>query len=132
MATYITAEPSIGELRFIARLNKSVLNTSAYPQSYTDQGSITVEGSDVFEDSSGQTYSKFYSSKRFIDDNVHCELIHSCLWIWVDHGHVDVSGSDMVVSMVIPRAYTGYESSSGGPFHRDINVCFIFSRVLIY
>ncbi|KAG8945494.1 hypothetical protein FRC04_000779 [Tulasnella sp. 424] len=105
MATYTTAEPSIGELRFIARLNSALLTTSAYPQSYSGDGTAgAVEGSDVYYDSNGYTYSKFYSSVRFIDDQVH----------WVS-----TSDSGVHVSMVMPG--NAYESSSGGPFHRDIN-----------
>ncbi|KAG9079128.1 hypothetical protein FS749_008799 [Ceratobasidium sp. UAMH 11750] len=102
MATYITAQPSVGELRFIARLNRSLLPTGD-PESYTDLGSSTVEGSDVFRQSNGQTVSKFYSSERFIDDKVH-----------------SVSGTDVIISMVIPDP-TSYEGSAGGPFFRDIN-----------
>ncbi|KAG8964218.1 hypothetical protein FRC00_003320, partial [Tulasnella sp. 408] len=72
VAPVVTAEPSIGELRFIARLNSALLTTSAFPESYSGSGSAgTVEGSDVFRDSSGRTYSKFYSSVKFIDDQVH-------------------------------------------------------------
>ncbi|KAF8467820.1 rhamnogalacturonan lyase [Kalaharituber pfeilii] len=99
MATYITAEPSVGELRFIARLRKS-----AVPNGVTAaqiEGCSVIEGSDVFL-VNGQTRSKFYSSKPFIDDQVHC-----------------VSGSRVGVCMVIPD--TSYESSSGGPFFRDID-----------
>jgi rhamnogalacturonan endolyase len=69
MATHTTAEPSIGELRFIARLNAKTL-PSEYPfgaASTTGGSSSTVEGSDVFV-VGGQTRSKFYSSERFIDD----------------------------------------------------------------
>jgi rhamnogalacturonan endolyase len=105
MATYITAEPSIGELRFIARLSSSVLPYE-YPHgdaSTTGGSSSTVEGSDVFV-VNGQTRSKFYSSDRFIDEDAYCvygtatpEEIHVC----------------MLVSQ--------HESSSGGPFFRDIN-----------
>ncbi|CAE6414665.1 unnamed protein product [Rhizoctonia solani] len=102
MATYITAQPSIGELRYIARLNRSLL-PNGDPESYTDLGSETVEGSDVFRQSNGQTVSKFYSSERFIDDKVHY-----------------VSGNDVIISMVIPDP-TSYEGSAGGPFFRDIN-----------
>ena len=41
-----TAQPEVGELLFIARLDKSKLNTSAFPQSYTDLGTAgAVEGS---------------------------------------------------------------------------------------
>ncbi|KAG9253718.1 polysaccharide lyase family 4 protein [Emericellopsis atlantica] len=103
MATYITAEPSVGELRFLARLRSDVLPYE-YPfgvVSTTGGASSTVEGSDVFV-VNGQTRSKFYSSERFIDKDAHCvwgespEMIHAC--------------------MLVPQ----YESSSGGPFFRDI------------
>ncbi|KAF6798826.1 rhamnogalacturonase b [Colletotrichum sojae] len=107
MATYITAQPSIGELRFIARLNKDIL-PSEYPfgaVSTTGGSSSTVEGSDVFV-VGGQTRSKFYSSERFIDDKVRCvygtspEEIHVCISV---------------------NPSIGFELSSGGPFFRDIN-----------
>jgi len=71
MATHTTAEPDIGELRFIARLNNALL-PNEYPfgvVSTTSGSTSTVEGSDVFV-VSGQTRSKFYSSERFIDDTV--------------------------------------------------------------
>lgn len=71
MATYTTAEPTIGELRFIARIVSSVM-PSEYPfgvVSTTVGSTSTVEGSDVFV-VDGQTRSKFYSSERFIDDTV--------------------------------------------------------------
>jgi rhamnogalacturonan endolyase len=70
MATYTTAEPDIGELRYIARINPKTL-PSEYPfgvVSTTAGSSSTVEGSDVFV-VNGQTRSKFYSSERFIDDS---------------------------------------------------------------
>jgi rhamnogalacturonan endolyase len=69
LATHTTAEPDIGELRFLARLNNKVL-PDQYPYnlvSTTGGSSSTVEGSDVFI-VNGQTRSKFYSSERFIDD----------------------------------------------------------------
>ncbi|KAK0438360.1 polysaccharide lyase family 4 protein [Desarmillaria tabescens] len=99
MATYTTAEPSVGELRFIARLSHSTL-----PNGYSVSdiaGGTAIEGSDVFLVGS-QTRSKFYSSRQFIDDQVH-----------------GVSGSNIAAWMIIPG--TGYEGSSGGPFMRDIN-----------
>lgn len=72
MATHITAEPTVGELRFIARLNEAVLPTDDVSQASDIGGSSsTVEGEDVFV-VGGQTRSKFYSSQRFIDDKVHC------------------------------------------------------------
>ncbi|ROT42860.1 rhamnogalacturonase B [Sodiomyces alkalinus F11] len=103
MATHIAAQPSIGELRYIARLNSNILPWE-HPfgaVSITGGSSATIEGSDVFL-VNGQTRSKFYSSERYIDRGVHCvhgnnpEPIHAC--------------------MVIPQP----ESSSGGPFFRDI------------
>lgn len=69
MATHTTAQPSIGELRFLARLNNKIL-PDQYPYdvvSTTGGSSSTIEGSDVFV-VNGQTRSKFYSSERFIDD----------------------------------------------------------------
>ncbi|KAI8628404.1 polysaccharide lyase family 4 protein [Xylariaceae sp. FL1651] len=102
MATYITAEPTIGELRFIARLKSSQL-PNEYPYgvvSTTAGSSAAVEGSDVYL-VGGQTRSKFYSSTRFIDKDAQCvyggsDVIHAC--------------------MLAPQP----ESSSGGPFFRDI------------
>ncbi|KAF2199717.1 Rhamnogalacturonase B [Delitschia confertaspora ATCC 74209] len=105
MATHTTAEPSVGELRFIARLQSSKLPLE-YPfgsASTTGGSSSTVEGSDVFV-VNGQTRSKFYSSERFIDDNVHC--------VYRD--------SDAIHACILLAPYS-YEGSSGGPFFRDIN-----------
>ncbi|BCR87210.1 putative rhamnogalacturonase B [Aspergillus chevalieri] len=100
MATYITEEPSIGELRWIARLDPDLLpNEEPFGGVSTTGGGEAIEGSDVFL-VNGETRSKFYSSERFIDDQRHC-----------------VSGDDRRVCMILNQ----YESSSGGPFHRDIN-----------
>ncbi|KAK0232445.1 polysaccharide lyase family 4 protein [Armillaria nabsnona] len=99
MATYTTAEPSVGELRFIARLSQKTI-----PNGYDVSdivGGTAIEGSDVYLVGS-ETRSKFYSSRQFIDDQIH-----------------GVSGSSIAAWMIIPG--TGYESSSGGPFFRDIN-----------
>ncbi|KAF8539867.1 putative rhamnogalacturonase [Trichophaea hybrida] len=97
MGTYITAEPKIGELRYIARLNKAAL-PNGIPVSDVEGGSA-IEGSDVFM-VNGKTRSKFYSSVRFIDDQVHC-----------------VTGSGVAACMAVGN----FESSSGGPFFRDID-----------
>lgn len=95
-----TAEPSVGELRFIARLRKAAL-PYGNPSSEI-AGGTAIEGSDVFRVSNGQTRCKFYSSRQFIDDQIH-----------------GVTGSGIAAWMIIPG--TGYESSSGGPFFRDID-----------
>lgn len=105
MGTYTTAEPSVGELRFIARLNADTLPLE-YPFGEVSNiaGGTEVEGSDVYL-VDGETRSKFYSSERFIDDQVHCvyrdssDPVHAC--------------------MVLPDP--AYEKSSGGPYHRDID-----------
>ncbi|KAK0662575.1 Rhamnogalacturonase B, N-terminal-domain-containing protein [Cercophora samala] len=103
LATYITAQPSIGELRWIARLLPDKL-PGEHPYgavSNTQRSTSTVEGSDVFV-VDGQTRSKFYSSTRFIDEDSHCVF----------------GGSDLMhVCIMTPQQ----ESSSGGPFFRDIN-----------
>ncbi|KAJ7689883.1 polysaccharide lyase family 4 protein [Mycena olivaceomarginata] len=90
MATYTTAEPTVGELRFIARLLHTAV-PNGIPQSNTVGGNRHRS-----------TRSKFYSGVPFINDQVH-----------------GVTGSGIGVYMVIPGA--GYESSSGGPFFKDIN-----------
>ncbi|KAF8158297.1 polysaccharide lyase family 4 protein [Crassisporium funariophilum] len=99
IGTYASAEPTVGELRFIARLSKSAL-PNGIPAAEMN-GGTAIEGSDVFL-VNGQTRSKFYSSVRFIQDQVH-----------------GVTGSGVGVYMIIPGV--GYETSSGGPFFRDIN-----------
>ncbi|KAH9884356.1 Rhamnogalacturonase B, N-terminal-domain-containing protein [Xylariomycetidae sp. FL2044] len=104
MGTYTNSEPAIGELRFIFRLTTL---ESAYPfgdVSNTEGGSV-VEGSDVFL-VNGETRSKFYSSERFIDDDVYCATdsgasVHAC-WVRPDN--------------------KATEKSSGGPFFRDIDL----------
>ncbi|KAG8744081.1 hypothetical protein FRC10_010868 [Ceratobasidium sp. 414] len=99
IGTYATAEPTVGELRFIARLSWSALPKGPIP--LDDVGGTAIEGSDVFS-VNGQTRSKFYSSVRFINDQVH-----------------GVTGTGVGAYMVMPG--NAYETSSGGPFMRDIN-----------
>ncbi|KAI1486908.1 polysaccharide lyase family 4 protein [Biscogniauxia mediterranea] len=102
MGTYISAEPDVGELRFIARLQSSKL-PEEYPYgkvSTTAGSSATVEGSDVFV-VDGETRSKFYSSTRFIDKDAQC-----------------VYGGDDLIHVCILAPHP--ESCSGGPFFRDI------------
>lgn len=106
MATNTNSEPKVGELRYITRLDRSKL-PDEYPfgdVSNTGGSSSTVEGSDVFV-VDGQTRSKFYSSQRFIDNDVYCfrntaKDVHACM---------------------VAHPSRSYEKSSGGPFFRDIN-----------
>ena len=63
MATHITAEPQIGELRYLARLDSAKL-PDEYPfgnHSHTAGSTETIEGSDVFI-VDGETRSKFNAS----------------------------------------------------------------------
>lgn len=61
IGTYASAEPSVGELRFIARLAKSKLPNGVTAAEMA--GGTAIEGSDVYL-INGQTRSKFYSSVR--------------------------------------------------------------------
>ncbi|KAF8073867.1 Rhamnogalacturonase B, N-terminal-domain-containing protein [Lyophyllum atratum] len=99
IGTFASAEPTVGELRFIARLSKSALPTG-HPNAEMN-GGTAIEGTDVYL-VNGQTRSKFYSSVPFIRDQVH-----------------GVTGSGVGAYMIIPSV--SYETSSGGPFFRDIN-----------
>lgn len=74
IGTYASAEPSVGELRFIARLSKSALPTGVIKngqQVSEMNGGTAIEGSDVYL-VNGQTRSKFYSSVRRL--HIHSEL----------------------------------------------------------
>jgi rhamnogalacturonan endolyase len=99
MATYITAEPSVGELRYIARLNRANVPFGNPYADLADQVS-TVEGTDVFALANGETRSKYYNNPPAIDNLVH-----------------GVTGPGVGVYMIMGNR----ESSSGGPFFRDIN-----------
>lgn len=107
MGTYTVTQPSLGELRYIFRLAELL---GSYPSSiYGDvantAGGTTIEGADVIRTDEGETHSKFYSSERFIDDDVYC-----------------ATDSDAVVHACFLRPDSkATEKSSGGPFFRDIN-----------
>ena len=132
-----SAEPSVGELRFIARLSSSTLPNG--PTQSIIRGGSAIEGSDVFL-VDGQTRSKctscsnvchhacsnlhhqhsiVYSSKRFIEDQ-----IHGVTGSNIDTRPLKFSRARLyscfvsrtAAWMIIPRV--GYESSSGGPFFR--------------
>ncbi|KAH5331056.1 rhamnogalacturonate lyase [Parastagonospora nodorum] len=102
MATNNQGEVDPGELRFLARLQVSEVPTGVHGNVGDIRGCTAIEGKDTFRCSDGHTACKMYTSDRFIDDKVHC-----------------VSGSKAQVCMSMPGL--AYETSSGGPFMRDIN-----------
>ncbi|ETM34803.1 hypothetical protein L914_18186 [Phytophthora nicotianae] len=101
MGTHHTKEMELGELRFLARLDRKALKNPMVPASNID-GMKAIEAHDVYADSKGVTASKFYSGIPFIDDKVH--------GVTGDAGGVYFVMSDYA-----------YEKSVGGPFFRDIN-----------
>jgi rhamnogalacturonan endolyase len=98
MATWVSQEPSVGELRWITRLQSSKLPT--VPVNSDNRNNIgAIESTDVFGMSDGTTRSKYYGNQRAKDLTIR-----------------GVTGSGVGVFMV----YGNRESSSGGPFFRDI------------
>lgn len=98
MATHITAQPSIGELRYIFRGNGSVL--TGVPANSNNRGNTgAIESQDVFGFANGQSASKYYGNDQAKDLSVR-----------------GVTGNGVGVFM----AYGNREKSSGGPFFRDI------------
>ncbi|MFG6433730.1 rhamnogalacturonan lyase B N-terminal domain-containing protein [Roseateles sp. LYH14W] len=98
MATHVTAEPAVGELRWITRLNGSVF-TGVPVESNLRGNTGAIESADIFGMSDGTTRSKYYGNQRAKDMGVR-----------------GVTGSGVGVFMV----YGNRESASGGPFFRDI------------
>ena len=98
MATYNTAEPSIGEFRWITRLKSSEI-TGVPPESNLAGTTGAIESADVFGTDDGQSRSKYYGNERAFE-----------------YGIRGVTGNNVGVYMV----YDNHEGSSGGPFYRDI------------
>jgi rhamnogalacturonan endolyase len=98
MGTHITAEPGVGELRWITRLNKVAL-PNVPDESNLDGAERTIESSDVFGFANGETRSKYFGNQRAIDLTLR-----------------GISGPGIGVFMI----YGNRESSSGGPFYNDI------------
>jgi rhamnogalacturonan endolyase len=98
MGTYVTAEPTVGELRWITRLNKAVLPN--VPTESNNAGtSGPIESQDVFGYVDGTTTSKYFGNQRAMDLTLR-----------------GITGNGIGVYMV----YGNRESSSGGPFYNDI------------
>jgi rhamnogalacturonan endolyase len=109
MATYASAEPAVGELRWITRLQSAKLTNGPVPSD--NRGTTNaIESSDVFGRADGTTRSKYYgdTSTRGKDramDLTYCGATGSGIGVWMVFDN--------------PR-----ESASGGPFFRDIqNQC---------
>jgi len=109
MATYVTAEPAVGELRWITRLQSAKLSNGPTPSDIRNTTN-SIESSDVFGRADGTTRSKYYGDaishgKDRAMDLTYCGATGSGIGVW------------MVFDQ--PR-----ESASGGPFYRDIqNQC---------
>ena len=98
MATYVTSEPSVGELRYIFRGQFNVLPNGPAP-SNNNGNTGAIESTDVFGHSNGQTTSKYYGNEQARNLTVK-----------------GATGSGVGVF----TAFGNRESSSGGPFFRDI------------
>lgn len=98
MATYITAEPSIGEMRYIFRGNGNIL-TNVTPNSNNSDSIGLVEHKEVYGHQDGATTSKYYDNDQAKDLTIRGDI-----------------GKGVGVFM----AYGNRETSSGGPFFRDI------------
>jgi len=98
MATYVTSEPSVGELRYIFRGQFNVIPNGPAP-SNNNGNTGAIESTDVFGHSNGQTTSKYYGNQNAKDLTVS-----------------GATGSGVGVFM----AFGNRESSSGGPFYHDI------------
>lgn len=96
MATFAAAEPSVGELRWITRLQSSLVPD--VPVNSDIRNGSAIESSDVFT-VNGQSRSKYYGNQHARDLAIR-----------------GVTGSGVGVFM----AYGNRESSSGGPFFHDI------------
>jgi rhamnogalacturonan endolyase len=98
MATYTTAEPGVGELRWITRMNGNVLTGVPAPSNNTGNTGA-IESADINGHADGTTTSKYYGNQQAKDLSIR-----------------GVTGKNVGVFMV----YGSRETSSGGPFYRDI------------
>ena len=98
MATYIKAEPAVGELRYIFRGNGKVLTQVPAP---SNNGGSTglVEHTEIHRHADGTTSSKYYGNTAAKDLTL---------------------GGDTGDGVGVFMAYGSREKSSGGPFYRDI------------
>lgn len=98
MADYATTEPGVGELRWITRLNETLFTGRPVNSDLTGSTG-TVESGDVYGMADGTTRSKYYGNQRAMDLSIK-GLTGPGRGLFMVHGF--------------------RESSSGGPFFRDI------------
>ncbi|KAG9414267.1 hypothetical protein AC1031_013463 [Aphanomyces cochlioides] len=101
MGTYHASELALGELRFLARLDRATVK-SGIPEATLDDTNRAIEATDVYATAANITRSKFFSAVPFIDDQIH-----------------GVYGPKAGVYLVMSDK--AYETSIGGPFFKDIN-----------
>ncbi len=108
MATYVTAEPAVGELRWITRLQYNEVPNGP-PQSDNNGTSGAIESTDVFGYTNGLTskfgYTNGVTTSKYYGRQRAMELTYS-----------GATGAGVGVWSVFDTR----ESSSGGPFYRDI------------
>src|SRR5262245_23605511 len=104
MATFPTAEPNVGELRWITRLNSVLIPNGPGPSDLHDTTGA-IESTDNFGVADGTTRSKYYG------DNVTHGKDRA-----IDLTYSGATGPGIGCWMVFGTR----ESSSGGPFFRDI------------
>jgi rhamnogalacturonan endolyase len=104
MATYLTSEPGVGEFRWITRLAFNLLPNGPAP-SNNNGNTGAIESSDVFGHADGTTTSKYYGDGVTHGKDRALEMTYC-----------GATGNNVGAWMV----YDNRESSSGGPFYRDI------------
>ncbi|ACB75491.1 rhamnogalacturonan lyase B N-terminal domain-containing protein [Opitutus terrae] len=108
LATFPTAEPNVGELRWITRLNSALLPNGPAPSDLRGNTGA-IESSDIFGMADGTTRSKYYG------DDLTRGKVRA-----MDLTYMGATGPAVGCWMV----YGNRESASGGPFFRDIqNQC---------
>ncbi len=104
MATYATAEPDVGELRWITRLDAAKIPNGPPPSDNTGTTGA-IESSDVFGQPDGTTTSKYYGDAITHGKDRAMDLTYD-----------GATGPDIGVWMI----FGNRESDAGGPFFRDI------------
>lgn len=108
MATHVTSKVNPGELRWITRLNSQLIPDGPPPSDLRENTGF-VESKDVFAMADRTTRSKYYGDRASRGKDRA-----------IDMTHCGATGPGIGVAMI----YGSRESSSGGPFFRDIqNQC---------